>query len=74
VPDYADCKTRNPDDTQRPMRRDASRNLLEDQQEGDATHDRKYNPIEPPMQPVQALQIPQQVLRAGFWRGLLKGD
>jgi hypothetical protein len=56
------------------MRRDASRGFLEDKQERSATHDRKHDPVKPLMQPVQALQILQQVLRVGLWCGLPKGD
>jgi hypothetical protein len=56
------------------MRRDASCGLLEDKEEGNTTHYRKYDPVEPLMQPVQALQILQQVLRVGLWCGLPKGD
>jgi len=41
------------------MRRDASCGFLEDKQEGSATHNRKHDPVEPLMQPVQTLQILQ---------------
>jgi hypothetical protein len=48
------------------MRRDTSRGLLEDKEEGNAARYRKYGPVGPLMQSVQALQILQKVLRVGL--------
>ncbi|MDQ6665436.1 MAG: hypothetical protein M3Z23_13715 [Acidobacteriota bacterium] len=48
------------------MRRYAAGCLLEDKQDSDATYHRKDAAVEPPIQPVQALQIPHQLVRAGL--------
>src|ERR1039457_4935444 len=56
------------------MRGDAACRLFEDQQDVDAAHYGQHGSVEPPMQPVQALQLRQKVACVWLWRGLPKSD
>ena len=48
------------------MGRNPSCGFLEDQSERNAAHYGNYDPVEPPMQPVQAPQLLQYVFVSGF--------